>query len=327
MKLHQNKQLFIDAVNITAQQLNIPPVYIEKDYWVTLALQTLFNSEISDSLVFKGGTALSKCFGLIERFSEDIDLVLLNSEGLTGNQKKTIIKKVSKIVDVILPEVQIDGLTHKTGQIRKTAHNYTKVFKDSYGQVRDVVVLEVNWIGEPEPFESAMVSSYVFDMMKAQKQEALIEEYAMQPFSLKVLDIKRTLCEKIMSLVRFSYGDNPISDLENKVRHTYDIYMLFQKAEIRKFFESTDFDNMLKRVANSDVLAYKDSRYCLQNHPKEALIFKELDQVWAKLKVVYNNEFKNLVFGELPEENDVLRLMQEIKERLSTITWNTNEEI
>lgn len=325
MKLHENPTLFRQAISAAAQQKMIPEIYIEKDYWVTVALHTLFHSEISDKLVFKGGTALSKCFGLIERFSEDIDLVLLNSEDLTGNQKKTIIKKVSKIVDVILPETQIDGLTHKTGQIRKTAHNYTKVFKDSYGQVRDVIVLEVNWIGEPEPFESALVSSYVYDMMKVQKQEALIEEYVMQPFSLKVLDIRRTVCEKIMSLVRFSYSDNPILDLENKVRHTYDIYLLFQKAEIRKFFESIVFENMLQRVANSDVLAYRDSCDCLQNHPKEALFFKALDHVWTKLKVVYNNEFKNLVFGELPDENDVLLLMHEIKERLSTITWNTNE--
>ena len=79
MKLHQNKQLFIDAINFTAQQLDIPPIYIEKDYWVTFALHTIFNSEIGKETVFKGGTALSKCYKLIERFSEDIDLVVLRN--------------------------------------------------------------------------------------------------------------------------------------------------------------------------------------------------------------------------------------------------------
>ena len=44
MKLHQNKQLFIDAINFTAQQIDIPPIYIEKDYWflVISQMKTLF---------------------------------------------------------------------------------------------------------------------------------------------------------------------------------------------------------------------------------------------------------------------------------------------
>lgn len=42
MKLHTNKELFSDAVKITAQEMQLPPIYIEKDYWVTYALYTIF---------------------------------------------------------------------------------------------------------------------------------------------------------------------------------------------------------------------------------------------------------------------------------------------
>ena len=69
MKLHENKQLFRQAVQFTSQQMNIPEIYVEKDYWVTFALHTIFNDEIGKHTIFKGGTALSKCFNLIERFS------------------------------------------------------------------------------------------------------------------------------------------------------------------------------------------------------------------------------------------------------------------
>ena len=86
MKLHQNIQLFRDAVRVTAQQMTIPPEFVEKDYWVTYALFTIFNNEIGKDTVFKGGTALSKCFNLIERFSEDIDLVVLRHEGESNNK-------------------------------------------------------------------------------------------------------------------------------------------------------------------------------------------------------------------------------------------------
>ena len=60
MNLHLNKNLFRDAVRITAQQMNIQPEFVEKDYWVTYALHTIFNNEIGNDTVFKGGTALSK---------------------------------------------------------------------------------------------------------------------------------------------------------------------------------------------------------------------------------------------------------------------------
>ena len=72
MILHQNKELFVNYIRITAQQMKIPAIYVEKDYWVTYALFTIFNNEIGKDTVFKGGTALSKCYNIIERFSEDI---------------------------------------------------------------------------------------------------------------------------------------------------------------------------------------------------------------------------------------------------------------
>ena len=59
-----------------AIQRNISPVLMEKDFWVCWLLGILFESEFARSLVFKGGTSLSKVFGVIDRFSEDIDLSL-----------------------------------------------------------------------------------------------------------------------------------------------------------------------------------------------------------------------------------------------------------
>lgn len=129
MKLHQNIALFRDAVRVTAQQMNIPPEFVEKDYWVTYALFTIFNDEIGKDTVFKGGTALSKCYNMIERFSEDIDLVVLRREGETDSKLKSKLKAVSTVVEAVLPEVPIEGVTHKMGMNRKTAHSYVSVPK------------------------------------------------------------------------------------------------------------------------------------------------------------------------------------------------------
>jgi hypothetical protein len=74
LKLSPNEQqLYIEQAAI---QKNVSPVIMEKDFWVCWLLNVLFESEFADSLVFKGGTSLSKVFGAINRFSEDIDLSL-----------------------------------------------------------------------------------------------------------------------------------------------------------------------------------------------------------------------------------------------------------
>lgn len=61
----------------TAEYKEMTPSIIEKDFWVCFMLDHLFNdSKFKDAFVFKGGTSLSKCYHVIERFSEDIDLIL-----------------------------------------------------------------------------------------------------------------------------------------------------------------------------------------------------------------------------------------------------------
>ena len=285
------------------------------------ALHTIFNNEIGKETVFKGGTALSKCFNLIERFSEDIDLVVLRHEGESNNQLTNKIKKISKIVADVLPEVEIPELTQKMGMNRKTAHTYAKEFQGNYGQVRDVVVVEATWLGYFEPYITKTISSFVSSMMLNNGQQDIAEANGLLPFELLVLDPTRTICEKIMSLVRFSYGENPIDVLKKKVRHTYDLHQLLQQKEFSDFFDSAAFSVMLLKVANDDVASYKNSNEWLIYHPNEALIFKNVENVWKELKVVYNGDFKNLVYGPLSDEANILVTLKRIKDRLSTIKW------
>lgn len=316
MKLHENISLYRDAIRFTAQQMNLKPEYVEKDYWVTYALFTIFQSEIGKDTVFKGGTALSKCYQMIERFSEDIDLVVLRREGETDSKLKSKLKLVSNAVANILPEVPIDGITHKMGMNRKTAHSYNKEFKGSYGQVRDLIILESNWLGYYEPYTTKSISSSVGQMMLENKQSEIASEYGLLSFELLALEPIRTICEKIMSLVRFSYSDNPMEDLKKKIRHTYDLHLLLKQDEFLEFFHSKYFDEMLLKVANDDVASFRNNNQWLIHHPNEALIFKELENVWNTLRITYSSDFKDLVYGELPKEEDVLNTLKMIQERL-----------
>ncbi len=321
MRLHENKELFQDAVLATAQLLNIPEIYIEKDYWVTVVLHKIFHSEMADEVVFKGGTALSKCHKLIERFSEDIDVVVLKHEGENDNQLKKKIRTVGKIVESIMPEINMPELTNKKGKIRKTVHQYEKTFKGNFGQVREHIVFEATWLGDSDPHTSENINSYIYEMMQNQGQSNLIEEYEMQPFKLEVLSKEKTLCEKIMSLVRFSQKENPYAELANKIRHIYDIHMMLKNEDVNSFFNSIQFNKMLVDVGNDDVVSFKNNNEWLRNHPAEAIIFKQPEETWSQIRTPYQTTFKDLVIGIMPEEEDLVETLKTVGSRLLDIKW------
>ena len=94
--LHNNKELFSDIIIAASDTLNIAPAIIEKDYYVTLLLKKI--TEKCPDIIFKGGTSLSKCFKLINRFSEDIDIGLNCDKATEGKRKrlKAFIKNIKK---------------------------------------------------------------------------------------------------------------------------------------------------------------------------------------------------------------------------------------
>lgn len=100
MFLHKDKELFKDVVIAASVDQNRPIAIIEKDYYVTMILKLLSQNELE--CVFKGGTSLSKCYHVIDRFSEDIDIAF--SDKLTQGQRKKLknvtIAQISNMLDL-----------------------------------------------------------------------------------------------------------------------------------------------------------------------------------------------------------------------------------
>lgn len=86
MYLHNDKDAFLEMITYVNEQHSIFSHTVEKDYYVTLLLKLL--SEKIPYIVFKGGTSLSKCYKIIKRFSEDIDITI--DDNLTQGQKKRV---------------------------------------------------------------------------------------------------------------------------------------------------------------------------------------------------------------------------------------------
>jgi len=97
--------------------------------------------------------------------------------------------------------------------------------------------------------------------------------------------MERKLCEKIMSLMCFSFTEDPITDLNNKIRHIYDIYKLLENQEINDFFNSPQFDELLLIVANDDVISFKSNNGWLDNHPATAMIYADIENTWGRCAI------------------------------------------
>lgn len=111
LKLTDEERRITLAQAATASAINAKS--IEKDWWVTLTLKALFQTPYSEFLIFKGGTSLSKCWKLIERFSEDIDLALdpkAFGESYVPEPTKSYLKKLKKIGCAFTSEALRDAL-------------------------------------------------------------------------------------------------------------------------------------------------------------------------------------------------------------------------
>lgn len=100
-----------DILKDAGEKMNLPAYAVEKDWWVVQTLAILFEMEVGKHMVFKGGTSLSKAWGLIERFSEDIDLAVdrrfYGFEGDLGKKQRTNLRKKANtyITESLYPEL------------------------------------------------------------------------------------------------------------------------------------------------------------------------------------------------------------------------------
>lgn len=101
-----------------------------KDYWVSKILRDISLSEYADKTYFKGGTSLSKAYGLIERFSEDLDLfVFTGDKGASKQAEKTLNKKLSKYIAELNSDIYKEDLSETGGNYRKLYFSYDNVFQ------------------------------------------------------------------------------------------------------------------------------------------------------------------------------------------------------
>lgn len=306
MTLHNDKETFKELIETTAKDLNLPSLYIEKDYWVTYILKNLSKSDYKDIAIFKGGTSLSKAYKIIDRFSEDIDLAVITNN-LGSNQIKTLIKNIEKaIIDDNFSELPNHPQASKGSQFRKTVHDYTKLDGGDFGHANENIILELNSFAQPHPFELKDISTYICEFL-FQKAPELIDTYSLEPFNVNVLNYKRTFCEKISAVARASYeSDEDYTQIKEKIRHFFDIYFLMNESEIKEFVNSDEFADMIAKVRTDDQNQFSDSGWSsVDLHSTK--IFTDSKTILTELSNFYSNNFSELVYAQtMPTVDEII---------------------
>jgi predicted nucleotidyltransferase component of viral defense system len=221
-------------------QRGMQPFAIEKDAWVTLVLRMLFDSELDPHIVFKGGTSLSKVYGLIERFSEDVDLSI-NREylGFGGELTKGLIRKLRRRahdfslnelpailnrefvnygVDENLFKITVPN-TQISDQDPEVVHvEYTSVFEEETYLINRVLI-EIGARSLNEPFEERPVGSIIDTVFES-------AGFTEKPFQIKTILPEKTFLEKLILLhEEFQKPDDKVRHFRMS-RHLYDIYQI-----------------------------------------------------------------------------------------------------
>ncbi len=306
---------FIDLLRITAQDLEIVPGLIEKDYWVMHCLYGLQQMKLRFEL--KGGTSLSKGYGYIHRFSEDLDIRIEPPADMkvpTGknqdsaahrDQRKSFYDWLTKTIridgiDDIQRDPDFDDAKFRSGGVRLF---YKKNFASVSG-LKDGILLEVGF-DDVTPNEPRTISSWAYDFAIA-KTADLEDNRAL---GVSCYHPGYTLVEKLQTIsTKFrKYQESPDdSPPKNFMRQYYDVYCLLQIPEVRNFVETPEYKtHKAKRFPKADNQNISEN---------DAFLLKE-DIVRKNFKKMYE-ETASLYYKGQPDFYEMLKSIQEHIDKL-----------
>lgn len=311
-----------DLFTETAANQGLSPAVIEKDFWTCWVLDRLFTSDFfKDKILFKGGTSLSKVFGLIERFSEDIDLILdwneVIEESPELDRSKTKQDRFNKATnqraqaylrDRFLPAVSdlingiaTAGIDPQTPDVIDIV--YPGAFKETY--LRPEIRLEIGPLAAWLPNAEYAITPYA--------AEAFPKLFDEPDARVKAILAERTFWEKATILHQEAHRPPDKPQPPRYSRHYYDLVRMVQSDRKRDFLASTD---LLPDVAAFKQKFYPSNwaRYDLARIGTLKLVPPE--HVVTTLRRDYA-EMQIMIFGEAPKFDEILEVLEELETEIN----------
>jgi Nucleotidyl transferase AbiEii toxin, Type IV TA system len=324
-KINIFRQLSIDT--------GLSPFAIEKDWWVSRTLETIFAMDIAQQLVFKGGTSLSKAWKLIQRFSEDIDLSIdmdyfvLPKNNWSKSERTKLRKEAGKYsTEVLFERIAVEftksgfsDVTFKTIETNESDQDprvleiyYPNLVSPNSQYVLPRILLEVSCRSLREPFTSVSMGSIV-------DEKHAHQPFAHAPFSVQTVNPERTFLEKLFLLHEEFQRPKEKIRTERMSRHIYDIYHLSQAGIASKAIGDKDLYETI--VAHRHKFTRISGIDYNLHHP-HALHPIPPNQLLNMWKLDYNKMKSEMIYELNPPTFDsLIENLKEIQTLLKTIPW------
>lgn len=313
----------------------INQVAIEKDWWVTVTLKALFQTDCRDSLIFKGGTSLSKGFNIIERFSEDIDLAISHSffgiektnksqrDKLKKLARRYIQETLSAQLDAQLKDMGITGYTienvtqvqDKNGEWKPIDSDkdptvillhYPSIVEDTISYIPPRVKIEISCLSMDEPTEERDIHSLICETFEEEDTDANCKIRTVVP--------TRTFLEKLFLLAEEFQKDKPRS--VRMSRHLYDLEKLMDTEYGREALaDRTLYDAIVEHRRAYYALKYVN--YDL--HTPASINFMIPEQTIESWKADYSDMRRFFIYGQSLDFDALMQKMEELQERVRAI--------
>ena len=218
-----DNELLLQLIRECSKELSISEQYVEKDYFAISLLSQLCKKR--EDIVFKGGTCLSKCFKVINRFSEDID-VSLNVKHLSYKERKIL---VHDDIESSLSETNLTLLNKDNIRSRRWFNQYRGEYKSLVNNFSsNAIILELATQSPSFPEEVKECQTFVGEYLDSIGQHELCAKFGLEKFKVKVQKLERTFVDKI-----YAISDYQISKkLTRNSRHIYDLHRILPLIEL-----------------------------------------------------------------------------------------------
>ena len=319
----------------TGKETGLPAVAIEKDMWVTVVLRALFSLPYAEQISFKGGTSLSKCWNVIDRFSEDVDIAI-NREYFGFQGETFTIRQIGKLMRKacckfcrdtlqfdLTGQMIINGIPENLFSVKMNITEVTTIdpekifieYKSVFGEnsyIHNVVILEINARSMKEPLEKIKIQSFI----DKQYPQA---DFAEKPFEVQVVAIERTFLEKICLLhEEFAKKDREKIRVNRMSRHLYDIVMILDTPVAEKALNDT---GLYKRI-----IAHRRMFQAIKDFDYDTLLPQTIniippDNIITRWEDDYS-KMQTMIYGnDTPAFNTIINKIKQLNERINHIIW------
>ena len=322
----------IKHLNDAQAILEFRSVIIEKDWWVTTVLRALFALPYAENLSFKGGTSLSKCWNLIERFSEDIDIAVNReflgfNDPLSKTQIKDKLRRAScsfvreRLQFDLAKQLEIDGVDPTQFSINVNITSVTTTdpeiievkYQSLYPEdkyIKAKVILEVSGRSMKEPLRIVEMRSMIDEVFP----DAPFTE---QPFKVQAVTPQRTFIEKVCLLhEEFAKPDDEIRS-ERMSRHYYDLVQMMDTSVAREALDDKQlYDSVVEH--RRTFVGLKGFDYDTLN-PKSINIIPSV-AIIDKWRSDYEIMEETMIYGDSLPFDKLMEKIRELNERVNRIS-------